>query len=67
MKRDWDLLRWLLNQAQVFQGGYPIVLTNGAIYQGRHCALDIGERNFELSARRTPPSSVQVGVSRFRV
>lgn len=47
MKRDWNLLRELLNQAQSCQGGYPIVITNGAIYGGRHHKLDIGELNYE--------------------
>lgn len=36
MKRDWNLLRWLLNQAQLCKGGYLIVITNGAIYGGPH-------------------------------
>ncbi len=47
MKRNWNLLRWLLNQAQSCQGSYPIVITNGAMYRGKHHSLDIGELNFE--------------------
>jgi Hypothetical protein (DUF2513) len=47
MKRDWDLLRWLLMQAQMCNGGYPIVVTIGS-YGGQHYALDIGDRNFEV-------------------
>lgn len=46
MKRDWDLLRWILNQAESCGGGYPIVVTDGAIYSSRNYKLDIGERNF---------------------
>lgn len=45
MKRDWDLLRWLLNEAQTRKGGYPIVLTKG-IYNGSHYELDIDEHDF---------------------
>jgi hypothetical protein len=46
MKRDWNLLRWILNEAESCEG-YPIVLTNGAVtYEGDHYSLDIGERNF---------------------
>jgi hypothetical protein len=47
MKRDWNLLRWLLNQAQSCQGGYPTVITNGARYGGKHYSLDIGDLNYE--------------------
>lgn len=45
MKRDWDLLRWILNEVESCGGGYPTVLTIG-VYNGRHCPLKIGERNF---------------------
>jgi len=47
VKRDWDLLRWILNEVESCEGGYPIVLTNGAMYSSAHYKLDIGERNFE--------------------
>jgi hypothetical protein len=47
MKRDWDLLRWILNQAESCGGGYPIVVTNGAQYSSKHYSLNISERNFE--------------------
>jgi len=47
MKRDWDLLRWILSEAEACGGGYPIVLTNGAQYSSSHYPLNIGERNFE--------------------
>lgn len=47
MNRDWNLLRWLLNQSQSCQGGYPIVITNGAIYGGQHYSLNIRDLNFE--------------------
>lgn len=46
MKQDWDLLRWVLNEAKSCGGGYPIVLTKG-VYSSAHYKLDIGERNFE--------------------
>lgn len=46
MKRDWDLLRWILNQAESCGGGYPIVVTDGAQYSSQHYELDIGEHNF---------------------
>jgi hypothetical protein len=47
MKRNWDLLRWILNQAESFTGGCPIVVTDGVQYTSRHHKLDIGERDFE--------------------
>ncbi|MBW4692462.1 MAG: DUF2513 domain-containing protein [Lyngbya sp. HA4199-MV5] len=46
MKRDWDLLRWIINQAESCGGGYPMVVTDGAQYSSQHYKLDIGERNF---------------------
>jgi hypothetical protein len=46
MQRNWDLLRWIMNQAQSCKSGYPLVLTHG-IYNGRHEILNIGERSFE--------------------
>lgn len=45
MKRDWDLLRWLLNEVESCQGGYPVVLTHGQ-YGSPHYKLDIEERDF---------------------
>lgn len=45
MKRDWDLLRWILNEVESCEGGYPVVLTIG-VYNSNHFVLDIGERNF---------------------
>ncbi|MBD2254039.1 DUF2513 domain-containing protein [Nostoc parmelioides] len=45
MKEDWDLLRWILNEAELCDSGYPIILTQG-IYNGSHHKLDIGERDF---------------------
>lgn len=47
MKRNWDLLRWILNQAESCQGGHPIVLTIG-IYGGSHYKLDISKLHFEF-------------------
>jgi hypothetical protein len=46
MKRDWDLLRWLLSEAESADAGFPIVLTNGVQYTSAHYTLDIGERGF---------------------
>jgi hypothetical protein len=46
MKRDWNLLRWLLNQSESCGGGYPIVVTDDAQYSSQHYKLDIGKRNF---------------------
>lgn len=46
MKRDWNLLRWILDEAESCKGGYPIVLNNGAVYNGSHYSLNIGERDF---------------------
>jgi hypothetical protein len=45
MKRDLDLLRWILNEVESCSGGYPVVLTKG-VYGGKHSSLDIGDRNF---------------------
>ncbi len=46
MKRDWELLRWILNQAESCSGGYPIVVSDGAIYSSQHYKLDIGQLDF---------------------
>ncbi len=45
MKRDWDLLRWILSEVESCSGGYPVVVTKG-VYSGKHSLLDIGDRNF---------------------
>jgi hypothetical protein len=45
MKRDWELLRSILNQAETSKGGLPIVLTIG-IYNSAHIPLNIGELDF---------------------
>ncbi|KAM3094117.1 DUF2513 domain-containing protein [Phormidesmis sp. 146-35] len=45
MKRDWNLLRCVLREAESCESGHPLVLTQG-IYGGDHYALDIGERDF---------------------
>lgn len=47
MKRDWNLLRQILSQAESYEGGYPIVVTDGAQYSSQHYKFDIGENNFE--------------------
>lgn len=46
MKRNWDLLRWLLNQAESCGGGYPLVITDGAQYSSKHYTFDIGKFDF---------------------
>ncbi|NJK58530.1 MAG: DUF2513 domain-containing protein [Pleurocapsa sp. SU_5_0] len=43
MKRNWDLLRWILNQAESCQGGHPIVLTKGS-HNSTHISLNIGDQ-----------------------
>jgi Hypothetical protein (DUF2513) len=45
MKRDWDLLRWILSEVESSKAGYPVVLTIG-VYSGAHHPLNIGERDF---------------------
>jgi hypothetical protein len=45
MRRNLDLIRWILAQAESCKGGHPLVLTTG-MYNGSHCKLDIGERDF---------------------
>jgi hypothetical protein len=45
MKRDWDILRWILSEVESCGGGHPVVLTIG-IYNGAHYKLNIGDRNF---------------------
>ena len=47
MKRDWDLLRWILSEVEACGGGHPAVLTNGTQYSASHYPLNIGERNFD--------------------
>jgi hypothetical protein len=47
MQRNWDLLRWIMNQAQSCKGGHPLVLTDGTAYGGRHHTLNIGKLDFE--------------------
>jgi len=45
MKRDWELIRWILNEAHSCEDAYPLVLTQG-IYNGIHYALKIDEHDF---------------------
>jgi hypothetical protein len=47
MQRNWDLLRWIMNQAQSCKGGYPLVLSDGSAYNGHHYPLNIGELDFD--------------------
>ncbi len=46
MKRDWDLLRWILNQAESCEGAYPIIVSNGAPYSSQHYQLDLDKHDF---------------------
>lgn len=46
MKRDWDLVRWILDEAESRKGGYPLVLTISQ-YNSSHHKLNIGERDFD--------------------
>lgn len=45
MKRDWELIRWILKKAHSCEDAYPLVLTQG-IYNGDHYALSIDELDF---------------------
>nr|WP_290228151.1 DUF2513 domain-containing protein [Trichocoleus desertorum] len=45
MQRDWDLIRWLLNEVESCEDPYPLVLTQG-MYGGEHYALDIDSQDF---------------------
>jgi hypothetical protein len=47
MKRDWNLLRWILNECEIADTGYPLVLAQGAQYSSAHCTLEIGDRSYE--------------------
>jgi hypothetical protein len=45
MKRNWELLRSILNQAESCKGGLPLVVTNMS-YASAHISLNIGEFDF---------------------
>jgi hypothetical protein len=45
MKRNWELLRSILNQAESCKGGLPLVVTNMS-YASAHIPLNIGEFDF---------------------
>lgn len=48
MKRDFELLRWILKQAENCQSGYSLELSNGPVNHGFPSKqLDIGQRNFK--------------------
>lgn len=47
MKRNTETLLWILNAAESCGGSDPIVLTDGAMYGGKHYQLQIGDRNFD--------------------
>jgi hypothetical protein len=42
MKRDWDVIRWLLSKAEEVPGGYPLVFArDGIIYGKPHSSIQI--------------------------
>jgi len=45
MKRDWDLIRWILNEVESCEDAYPLVLTQG-IYNGDHYPLKVDKHDF---------------------
>ena len=46
MRRDWDLLRKILEIAEKCDGGYPVVTTNGTVFSGAHFSLELPGHNF---------------------
>lgn len=46
MKRNWDLIRKILDAAEKSDGGYPVVATNGAVYSGAHFTLELPGHDF---------------------
>lgn len=46
MKRDWELLKEIIEIAEKCDGGYPLVATNGAHYNGAHIPLEVPSRAF---------------------
>lgn len=46
MKRNWELLRVILDAAEKTEGGYPLVVTNGAVYSGPHFNLNLPSHDF---------------------
>ena len=47
MRRDWDLIRWILNEVETSGAGYPSLLIGPYQYNGQYYALEIGDRCFE--------------------
>lgn len=53
MKRDWNLIRHILNEAESCEAGFPLVLVNplvierGSGYIGPHCQLNTDSWKFE--------------------
>ena len=46
MQRNWVLLRQILDKAEQCDGGYPLVVTNGAVFSGTHFSLDLPGHDF---------------------
>ena len=46
MKRDWELLKEIIETAEKCDGGYPLVATNGVHYNGSHIQLEVFGRAF---------------------
>jgi hypothetical protein len=46
MKRNWELLREILDIAEQCDGGYPLVATNRAHFSGAHFSLDMPGHDF---------------------
>lgn len=46
MKRNWDLLREILDIAEQCEGGHPLVATSRSHFSGSHYSLDIPDHGF---------------------
>jgi hypothetical protein len=46
MKRNWDLLRKILDIVQESEGGYPVLAIKRAVYNGRYTPLELPDYDF---------------------
>ena len=46
MKRDWELIKEIIETVEKCDGGYPLVATNGVPYNGPHKKLEVSGRAF---------------------
>jgi len=46
MKRDWELLKEIIETAEKCDGGYPLVATKGCDYSSSHIQLEVPGRAF---------------------